>query len=131
MDEDASTSYYQDRFFNEIKTEWDEMTMADQSAVEGKPVEFDLLISGTVAEARLIKKVIKGHLDPPREKITLLVMLTEAVTNLLEPEPNPDFASILAAAAVKVMELEDSLETAKERILQITGDEDEGSILDG
>lgn len=96
-----------------MKAEWMEFPPSLQASSEGKTVSLNLLLARAVEFARGWREKL-GDTDPSLETVLLIVLLSSTFQEVLEPVPPPEVTEILAAAAVRIMHLEDALQEVLE-----------------
>lgn len=91
-----------------LMEQWLTFPPSVQAASEGRIVSLSLLLGRAVELARRCRVNLRG-IDPSLESVMMVVVLSNVFRKTIEPEPTEDVVEVLAAAAVRIMHLEDRL----------------------
>jgi hypothetical protein len=101
------------RFVRRLREEWDSFPPALQASSEGKTAGLNLLLSNAAKVARVLRSELGEEVDPSAEASLLIVLCANAFKVAIEPEPSGDICQVLAAAAIRIMDLEDQLDVVR------------------
>jgi hypothetical protein len=100
-------------FVRRLREEWDSFPPALQASSEGKTAGLNLLLTNATKIARVMREELGAEVDPSAEASLLVVLCANAFRVTISPEPSSEICQVLAAAAIRIMALEDDLDVAK------------------